>query len=310
MLQELLYFILSVFLYTFLQIINIFAQIIVFGFLLYAFATLTRSLYAKTLGPRAELYITGWIGTPVHEMSHAIFCLIFKHKIDDMKLFTMKSTNGVIGYVTHSYDTRSWYQQAGNFFIGVAPILIGSIVIYLALLVFAPQIKLNLFNNVYTSNMDNIYYGNNIIELIAFNAKKFITIFSSSIFIIENMIISILNNSLFTKVSFWIFLYLSIAISSHMELSPADLSHAWRGIIVIFSFLLIVNTIVHFFTIFTKLNIPFVNINNMISILLDRYAVLLLFVSIMSFLNFLVSYLLLTPISLIKYKKFINPFKR
>lgn len=306
MFYDIIYFILYVFIKTLIDIISLFGQIIIFGFLLYTLASLTRGVFAKTLGPKAELYITGWIGTPVHEISHAIFCILFNHKIDDMKLFTTKSNT--IGYVLHSYDSRSWYQQAGNFFIGVGPIIIGTVIIYFLLFFLTPEIKNDVFNGI---NLNNIKSGsfsiNSIKNILEENIINIVNIFLSSIEIIKNTVTSVIRNNSFRKISFWIFLYLAVSIASHMELSPADISHAWKGIIVIFAVLLILNTLFVFFNLILKTNIPLI-LYTLREKIIETSTILLLFASVVSLFNFIISYIVLTPVSLIKKKSIINPF--
>ena len=80
------------------------------------------------------------------------FAYYFKHKINDIKLFNTKSDT--IGYVLHSYDSRSWYQQMGNFFIGVGPIIIGTLIVYLLFILLAPELKSNVFENAWQKNIN------------------------------------------------------------------------------------------------------------------------------------------------------------
>jgi hypothetical protein len=81
------------------------------------------------LGPRAYLATLGWLGTAVHELAHAAMCLVFRHRITDLRLFDPSSKTGAVGWVEHEWDRRSLYQKVGNFFIGVAPVLLGSILL-------------------------------------------------------------------------------------------------------------------------------------------------------------------------------------
>src|SRR6185437_12024785 len=69
-------------------------------------------------------------GVAIHELGHAFFCLIFRHKIVKMKLFSPQS-DGTLGYVQHSYNPASTYQKFGNFFIGTGPIWFGTLLVYL-----------------------------------------------------------------------------------------------------------------------------------------------------------------------------------
>ena len=50
------------------------------------------------------VYLVAWLGTPLHELGHALFCLIFRHKIEDIKFFKPDKVNGTLGYVYHTLE--------------------------------------------------------------------------------------------------------------------------------------------------------------------------------------------------------------
>ena len=88
-----------------------------------------RKSLAKIFGIQGYIYLTA-PGVMIHEIGHAIFCLIFRHKIVEMKLFSPEE-DGTLGYVNHSYNPNSFYQRLGNFFIGTGPIWFGVAVLCL-----------------------------------------------------------------------------------------------------------------------------------------------------------------------------------
>lgn len=77
--------------------------------------------------------ITSLIGTPVHELGHALMCLLFGHKIKRIQLWSPTHTNGVYGFVEHSYNRKNPWARLGSLFIGVGPIFSGLAVTILAL---------------------------------------------------------------------------------------------------------------------------------------------------------------------------------
>jgi hypothetical protein len=85
----------------------------------------------RVLGGAAYL-LFGWLGTAVHETGHALFCLLFGHRITGLKLFDFAPRDGTRGHVSHTFDPANPWQQSGNFFIGIAPILFGTLVIVAA----------------------------------------------------------------------------------------------------------------------------------------------------------------------------------
>ena len=68
---------------TLIQIGLFVLSIYVIGFII---AIINKIFYKLTGYSKAFIYGTGIIGTPIHELSHALFCVIFRHKILEIKL--------------------------------------------------------------------------------------------------------------------------------------------------------------------------------------------------------------------------------
>ena len=185
--------------------------IVIAGLILGFLRNTSMANYQRKLGKKA-IYITGIVGVPIHELSHLIIALLFGHKIKEVKFFQVNDENRTLGYVNHSYNPRNIYHQIGNFFIGVAPIICGSLLIILLLKIFVP---------VSLENTNELLSTDGILE------------FLKSIFSFNN----------FRRPEFYLFLYLVFNICSHISLSPADIKGASIGVIFIFAILLILNII-------------------------------------------------------------------
>ena len=97
----------------------------------------TSQYLAHRLGWKAVLF-TGWIGVPLHELSHLFVAKLFGHRIIAWKLFDPDPVSGTLGYVRHAYGKRNPWQIAGGFFISIAPVIGGGIALALLLYWMVP----------------------------------------------------------------------------------------------------------------------------------------------------------------------------
>jgi hypothetical protein len=181
-----------------------------------------------TMGKGWYLVLFGWLGTIVHELGHAVFCLIFGHKITAMKLFDPEPETGTLGYVEHSYNPANLYQSVGNFFIGISPILLGVAIIYLLSYFLLNINPFGLSNNF--SPQSNIYTWDAFMKIMQ-------TVWSSSVHLLQD-VFSWHNLSTW---QLYAFTYLTFAIGSSIRLSPPDIKGALKGFVVILVLIFIFN---------------------------------------------------------------------
>lgn len=304
-LDSILEFLKSVALLTVSQLISIFGILFIFGLVLYFLARNTRRVYMKSVGSTLDIIITGWIGTPVHEIGHAVFCLLFFHKIEKIKLFDPNPQDGSIGYVIHSYNRKSIWQRIGNFFIGVGPIIFGSVVLYAAMYYLVPNIK-GIFSEIEK-------HGTAISSLELDNWQ---IAYQSLLDSVTITLKALSNPANFSEWEFWLFLYISMSIASHMELSPPDLKGALGGFITLVLFVFFLNLFVmvldaaglgKIFGNFWK----YINLQTYMGSIARVTGIataLFIYAAIISAINFAVSWLLLSIYTLIRHRYMINPF--
>lgn len=195
------------------------AVFIVFGLVLGIIERETSKILFKSFGEKS-IIITGLIGTTIHELGHYIMCKLFLHKVSGIKLFSLKiKDDNTLGYVNHSYNKKSPYQRVGNFFIGIGPIIFGTIVILILYRVLLPHSWDSMTSNL-NFGVPNGFKLNDFVE----------NIFKNSLVIIKSLITT--ENLL--SIKFWVFLILIFSISNHMDLSPADIKNSIDGLIFIF----------------------------------------------------------------------------
>ncbi|MCG2728703.1 MAG: hypothetical protein L6276_00190, partial [Acetobacterium sp.] len=208
-------FIIDLFIKTGLETLYLTGAIILAGLLLGFLENQSNRNFQRSLG-RNAIMVAGIIGTPIHELSHALTALIFGHQITDIKLFQRPDQDGVMGYVNHSYNPKNIYHQVGNFFIGIAPIFGGLLVIMVLMGVLIPQV-LDSFMTVLTAGM----------TVDTLSMASFTGVFTAYLELVK--LIFAWEN--FQNISFYLFLFLAICISAHISLSPADIKGAFKGLI-------------------------------------------------------------------------------
>jgi len=156
-------------------------------------------------------------------------CLIFRHKVTEVSLFRpIKGRyDNTLGYVKHTYNTRSIYQKVGCFFIGIAPMLFGSLIIVYIIHISFPSLINNM--RIFPS-LDSIKIG-----------SLASTVFYNSTTILKTIIAP----SRFNNIYYWISMYLLVTVALHMTISRADFDNALSGFallqaIIILSSLIIV----------------------------------------------------------------------
>ena len=136
-----------------------------------------------------------------------------------------------MGYVNHRCDRSSPYQMVGNFFIGIAPIIVGTGCMILLMRILLP----NEFMASYQTFNRNMVYMSNINSI------------GDSLNIYINIVIAIIHNLNPLIGHNWpryiVFIYIMYSITSHMDLSKEDIINSRSGLFVFVIMTYIINLI-------------------------------------------------------------------
>ncbi len=187
-------------------------------------------LACRIIGVRLYMILFGWLGTTVHELSHALMSIVFNHKITNIRFFNLNPNSGKTGHVLHRYNPGSTYQSIGNMFIGIAPLVMGSIVIFFSTKILMPEILPKI---LLPKTQGTIALGSNF----------FVVLWDS----FNSLLFDMINFENFRKPKYYVFLYILFCIGSRMKLSRADLKGTFRGFIRLFILLVGINLILCFF---------------------------------------------------------------
>jgi hypothetical protein len=274
---------------TLAQMASVFAGVFVFGLVIQFISQLTFKSLANAFGPGGT-YLVAWLGTPVHELGHALFCIIFMHRIEEIRFFKPDQNTGTLGYVYHKWNPKNPWHVLGNFFIGIGPMVLGCAVLF-ALFYFLIPDSSRVWDSIIGS-VNNLGNSSSI--------GGYFTVFRDSTLSIIKLIFTFSNLSIW---QFWVFLYLSICIASNVRLSWADIKGSFSGLgCIILPFLLL--NLICFLTGNTTAKVfPYTA-----SVLGTIYSLLILAL-IMVLIGFVLIYLLSAIYYKLRYKSILNPFR-
>lgn len=184
-------------------------------------------MYFCGRGGRGIIYATSIIGTPIHELGHALMCLIFGHKIQEVCLWCPNSGDGTLGYVEHSYNRRNIYQRFGNMFIGMGPIFSGLLFTFLVMLI--------CFSETFDTHVISVFTD-------GYEISSFSELLSGGFAIIGDMF---RDSTRIVIVKILGFL-LIMSTCLHINLSPADIKGSLSSLPIYFGITLLLTAAVYF----------------------------------------------------------------
>ncbi len=272
---------------TFGQIASLFAGIIIFGLLIHFISQLTFKLLERSFG-RKGTYLVAWLGTPIHELGHAFFCLMFLHKIVEIRFFKPDPLTGTLGYVYHKWNKKNPWQVLGNFFIGIGPMILGSAVLFTLFYILipgSPQV------------WDAIIIQAN--EIGSHSVGSYFKVWEDSALALVKLIFTVEN---MTNWRFWVFLYLAVCVSSNIRLSWSDIKHSLSGLGCIVIPFLLLNLVSLIAGIESDELFPFTAVSLGIV-----YGVLILAL-VMVMVGFILTYIIAAINYRLKYRMVLRPF--
>lgn len=241
----------------------LFAFPLFISLLIYTSERLVTGWFIRTTGYKG-IWLTAWLGTPVHESAHALMCFLFRCPIKEIRFFIPDPESQVLGYVKYTHNPRNPFHWVGRWFIGLAPLLAGSAVL-LGLLMLSGFLPFSWRPDLLPGQSNDwlTVLGLHIQTLSSISMEMAGLLFSGSFW--QNPVN-------------WLILYVSLAVVTHMAPSFADLKGTVAGWIFMFVLVFFVNFIVVYFS------VPFSydGLLYFVSLLLTRLLALALILSLVN----------------------------
>ncbi|MEQ1505460.1 MAG: hypothetical protein ABMB14_24725 [Myxococcota bacterium] len=187
--------------------------LVVAAAVLHQLNVVTTRVLGETFGPRAVVWFTGWLGTPVHELSHAAACVVFRHRIEELVLFRPDPATGVVGYVRYRWSPRNPWALLGHGLVGVAPLFGGAAVLVALLVALGPAGAMDRFGGAIHAHPGA--FG----ALVAGWVER---VRSEAAILVDPRLLS--------QPKTWLFAYLALCVGTHLAPSGVDLKGAWPSL--------------------------------------------------------------------------------
>lgn len=222
---------------TGIQLLVLFVPGLVLITFLHVVARVILKRTSDIIGWQRYLVLFGWLGISTHEIGHLIFSFLSMHLVSDFKLFSRKPLFGRYhGWVSRAnINSNLDNLKIGSFFVGIGPVIIGSVVIY-----FAGKFLLG------AEVLASLQFP--IIDNTNFTSFASVQALGKSIW--DALILALaylLKRENLSDWRFYIFLYIAFSIASSMILSWPDI---WTTILG-FATILIVLFLFNLFTLWS-----------------------------------------------------------
>lgn len=204
----------------------------------------------ETFGWKGIL-VTGWLGTPVHEISHAIACVCFLHSVQEVSLFKPNPSTGQLGYVKHSYNPKNPYAAIlGNTFIPMAPFVGGALVILLLTHFLVPE---------FASPSKGFPSGPDFSSETLLNPSHYRPLLNKTWGYLNHLKSTVMRRELYERWQFYLYLYLVFCIAMHLAPSGEDFKNFWKPLLWFILLLFVANFIARFFVDFSRKVLDFLS---------------------------------------------------
>ena len=281
-------FIKDLFIATFAQMTSLFAGVFLFGMLIHLISHMTFKSIERAFWSKGT-YVVAWLGTPIHELGHALFCVIFMHRIVEIELFKPDPNTGTLGYVYHKWNRSNPWQVLGNIFIAIGPVVLGCFALFAIFYFLIPNSSL-AWDSI-LAKVREINYS--------YSIGSYLEVLKTSAFTMVRLIFTFAN---LDSWRFWVFCYLSICVASNIRLSLTDIKGSLSG----FGYLILPFLLINFLGLVTGLGrekfFPFTA-----SSLGTVYSILILAL-IMTVIGFILTYSISAVYVKIRRGYILNPF--
>ncbi len=171
------------------------------------------------------------IGTPIHELSHAIIALLTGHRIQELVLFRPNIFTGELGHIKHSWNERNpFHKYIGNPLIAIAPFFGGSLVLFLLTKLLMPQL---IEGNALPVLSVDIFWD--------FSQFK---VYINTILLRTGTMMKIFFNwRNLISIRFYIYVIFAFGISLHLTPSRQDFAHFWSSFLGLLFIIFLLNLI-------------------------------------------------------------------
>lgn len=227
---DLIEYLLQVCFATAVQLFILVGVAIILGFLIHVISRTVEAHAASIFPPCVYDYLFLIPGIALHEIAHMSLAVLFGFQIGKVVLFQCQPGVPYRGYVVQ-FGRRSYFKRIGGFFIGVAPIVVGAVVIYgLSRILLGP----GLFAGVTFTLQPEEF-----LNLATIAGRLYESIVTTTMTVLGRLIT-------LRGVPGWqigVFLYMVYSIANSMHLSAPDLRYAASGLSAIYGLLLLVNLV-------------------------------------------------------------------